>query len=54
MCCTHCGSGDVVEIRMHVGNQDLMFRRCGHCEAQGWHTGEDEIDLTEVLDIARA
>lgn len=53
MRCAQCGSNDVIEIRMHVGDQDLLFERCGHCEAQGWRAGEEVVDLTEVLDIAR-
>jgi len=53
MRCAHCGSDDVIEIRMSVGDQDVSFRRCGKCETQGWTDGEDVIDLTEVLDLAR-
>ena len=53
MRCAHCGSADVIEIEMRVGDGNLAFRRCGKCETQGWIRDDDVIDLTEVLDLAR-
>jgi hypothetical protein len=53
MRCTTCSNGALVEIRMRVGSADVMFRRCGRCETQGWETGDRSVGLTDVLDLAR-
>jgi hypothetical protein len=53
MHCPTCSKAGLVEIRMHVGERELTFRRCGRCEAQSWETVEGPIALSGVLDLAR-
>lgn len=53
MKCTTCGRGSVIEIRMSIGEDDVLFRRCGRCESQGWSTDEGRVTLNRVLDMAR-
>lgn len=53
MRCARCAKGSLVEIRMRVGESDLVFRRCGKCEAQGWEAAEGDVSLKRVLDLAR-
>jgi len=54
MHCSRCSKAALVEIRMHVGERELTFRRCGRCEAQSWETADGPIPLAHVLDLARA
>lgn len=54
MHCARCSKAALVEIRMHVGERELTFRRCGRCEAQSWETADGPILLANVLDLARA
>lgn len=53
MRCERCGKSTVIEIKMQVAGEDLVFRRCGNCETQEWQNGEESLRLGEVLDIAR-
>jgi hypothetical protein len=53
MRCARCAKGSLVEIRMRVGESDLVFRRCGKCEAQGWESADGHVSLQRVLDLAR-
>ena len=53
MQCARCGKGRLVEIRMRIGEADVVFRRCGKCEAQGWEGVEGNLPLQRVLDMAR-
>jgi hypothetical protein len=53
MGCSTCGKQELVEIRMTVGGEELMFRRCGRCESQGWEGTGGAVSLTHVLDRAR-
>jgi hypothetical protein len=54
MRCNTCGKPELVEIRMTVGGEELMFRRCGKCESQGWEGAGGSLTLSHVLDRARA
>ena len=54
MRCNTCGKRELVEIRMTVGGEELMFRRCGKCESQGWEGAGGSLTLSHVLDRARA
>lgn len=54
MHCERCGKATVIEIRMQVAEQDITFRRCGNCEAQGWEDADGGLPLDRVLDLARA
>ena len=45
MHCSRCSKAALVEIRMHVGERELTFRRCGRCEAQSWETADGPIPL---------
>ncbi len=53
MRCARCAKGNLVEIRMRIGEADVVFRRCGKCEAQGWEGIEGNLSLQRVLDMAR-
>jgi hypothetical protein len=52
MRCGRCGEV-LVEICMRVGSTEVVFRRCGRCDAQTWVTADGEIALDEVLELAR-
>jgi len=43
----------MIEIRMRVAERELMFRRCGKCEAQSWETADGPVALAHVLELAR-
>ena len=53
MQCARCAKGHLVEIRMRIGEADVVFRRCGKCEAQAWEGAEGQLSLKRVLDLAR-
>jgi hypothetical protein len=53
MRCAACEKGALIEIRMTVAGEELTFRRCGRCEAQGWESIEGSITLGRVLELAR-
>ena len=53
MQCGRCTKGRLVEIRMRINEADVVFRRCGRCEAQAWEGPEGQLPLKRVLDIAR-
>ncbi len=54
MACTGCANADVIAIRMRIGTEDVVFRRCSRCESNQWATTEGEISLDEILELARA
>jgi hypothetical protein len=43
----------VVEIRMKIAGEDVMFRQCGRCEAKTWLSTDGPLSLTRVLEMAR-
>ena len=53
MRCARCSKSELVEIRMRVGERDLLFRRCHRCETQSWETSDGPIALGHVLELAR-
>ncbi len=53
MHCSRCAKSKLIEIRMHVAERELTFRRCAHCEQQSWETAEGPVPLTHVLELAR-
>ena len=53
MLCEICNKGSVVEIRMNIGGEELTFHRCGHCERQVWNSPNGDLQLTDVLELAR-
>jgi hypothetical protein len=52
--CSRCSKAAVVEIRMHIADREVTFRRCHRCEEQSWETPDGPVALTHVLDLARA
>ena len=38
MQCSRCANGGIVEIKMKIAGEDVMFRQCGRCEAKSWLT----------------
>lgn len=53
MACTGCAGANVIAIRMRIGGEEIMFRRCSKCEVNRWSDTSGEISLDEVLDLAR-
>ena len=53
MSCTGCADANLIAIRMKIGAEDVVFRRCNRCEINQWATTEGEISLDEVLELAR-
>ncbi len=55
MSCPSCGKHNtVIEIRMRIADEDVLFQRCGFCESKVWErSGEGEVSLDGVLELAR-
>ena len=53
MQCSRCANGGIVEIKMKIAGEDVMFRQCGRCEAKSWLTIDGPLSLTRVLEMAR-
>ena len=53
MNCTGCADANLIAIRMRIGGEEVVFRRCNRCETNRWLTTEGDITLDEVLDLAR-
>jgi len=53
MSCTGCAGANVIAIRMRIGGEEIVFRRCSKCEVNHWADGSGEITLEEVLELAR-
>lgn len=54
MRCANCTKRSLVEIRMRIGEADVVFRRCGRCETQAWEGIEGDLPLSAVLELARS
>ena len=53
MSCTGCANADLIAIRMRIGGEELVFRRCNKCELNHWENSVGEISLVDVLELAR-
>ena len=53
MRCPSCNSDAYVEINISLGENDVAFSRCGRCETQKWESQECDINLSEVLTLAK-
>ena len=53
MQCSRCTNSGMVEIKMKIAGEDVMFRQCGNCEAKSWLTIDGPLSLTRVLEMAR-
>ena len=53
MQCNRCANGGMVEIKMKIAGEDVMFRQCGRCEAKSWLSIDGPLSLTRVLEMAR-
>ena len=53
MQCSRCAKQGMVEIRMKIAGEDVMFRQCGRCEAKSWLSSDGPLSLTRVLEMAR-
>ncbi len=54
MTCNGCAGANDVAIRMRIGGEEIVFRRCSKCEVNQWEAGTGEISLDEVLELARS
>ncbi len=50
MQCSRCANRGMVEIRMKIAGEDVMFRQCGRCEAKTWLSVDGPMSLSRVLD----
>jgi hypothetical protein len=53
MQCSRCANSGIVEIKMKIAGEDVMFRQCGRCEAKTWLSIDGPLSLTRVLEMAR-
>src|SRR3954463_12866741 len=53
MQCSRCANRGIVEIRMKIAGEDVMFRQCGRCEAKTWLSVDGPMSLSRVLEMAR-
>ena len=53
MQCSRCANRGMVEIRMKIAGEDVMFRQCGRCEAKSWLTIDGPLSLSRVLEMAK-
>jgi hypothetical protein len=53
MACTGCAGANIIAIRMRIGGEEIMFRRCSKCEINRWSDDTGDISLDEVLELAR-
>ena len=52
--CPSCGTNKVVAIKLNVSEQRVTMRSCGRCDKRWWDSEGEQIDLTNVLDLAAA
>jgi len=43
----------MVEIRMKIAREDVLFHSCGRCESKIWSSSDGPMSLDRVLDMAR-
>ena len=51
MQCSRCAKSGMVEIRMKIAGEDVMFHSCGRCEAKEWSSIDGPMSLDRVLDL---
>jgi hypothetical protein len=44
----------MIEIRMKIAGEDVLFASCGRCEEKHWMTAEGPLAFPRVLEMARA
>ena len=54
MQCSRCARQGMVEIRMTIAGEDVLFHSCGRCEARHWSSPDGPLSLDHVLELARA
>ena len=54
MQCSRCARQGMVEIRMKIAGEDVLFHSCGRCESKVWSGTDGPMSLDRVLDLARA
>ena len=53
MQCSRCARAGMVEIRMNIAGEDVLFHSCGRCEARHWSSLDGPLSLDRVLELAR-
>lgn len=53
MQCSRCARAGMVEIRMNIAGEDVLFHSCGRCEARQWSSPDGPLSLDRVLELAR-
>ena len=52
--CPHCGSKDVININLAMERGDpVSFFSCHRCEKRWWRKDEENLALTNVLELAK-
>lgn len=55
MTCENCGSEDVVNVTMDLGNNHpVLFTACHTCDTRSWTSPEGRITLGRVLELTSA
>ena len=53
--CSSCGASDAIRIRLRLNDEtEVNFSSCHRCEHRWWDSNGEVVDLTTVLDKARA
>ena len=53
MHCSRCDRQGMVEIRMTIAGEDVLFHSYGRCEARHWSSPRGPLSLDHVLELAR-
>jgi hypothetical protein len=53
MDCPRCDRRAVITITLKIGQRDVSFFRCTHCDLQTWRTEDGSMSLDGVLELAR-
>lgn len=50
--CDHCGSANVVSIRLKLGDgTPVIFSTCQFCEFKSWAAPQGRVPLARVLEL---
>jgi len=52
MFCPTCGTRNVVTINLNVAERRVTMQSCGRCDKRWWDSDGEQIDLTNVLELA--